>query len=46
MDNLTEETKKVKEGFVGQRMIVFPPDIKKIVVKNPLIKDLYITAIG
>lgn len=46
MDNLTEEKKKVKEGFVGQRMIVLPPDIKKTVTKNPLIKGLYLTAIG
>jgi len=46
MDNLTEEKKKVKEGFVGQRMIVLPPDIKKTVTKNLLIKGLYLTAIG
>ena len=46
MENLTEEKKKIKEGFVGQKMIVLPPDIKKLVTKNPLIKDLYITAIG
>jgi AraC family transcriptional regulator of arabinose operon len=46
MDNLTEDKKKVKEGFVGQRMIVLPPDVKKVVVKNPLIKGLYLTAVG
>lgn len=46
MDNVTEEPKKVKEGFVGQQMIVLPPDIKKTVTKNPLIKGLYLTAIG
>lgn len=46
MDNITEETKKVKEGFVGQQMIVLPPDVKKIVTKNPLTKGLYLTAIG
>lgn len=45
MDNITD-VKKIKEGFVGQRMIVLPPDVKKMVVKNPLIKDLYLTAIG
>ncbi|MDB4901376.1 MAG: helix-turn-helix-domain containing protein AraC type [Mucilaginibacter sp.] len=38
--------KKIKEGFVGQRMIVLPPDIKKSVVKNELIKRFYLTAIG
>lgn len=46
MENLTEDKKKVKEGFVGQKMIVLPPDIKRLVTKNPLIKDLYVTAIG
>jgi len=46
MENLTEDRKKVKEGFVGQKMIVLPPDIKRLVTKNPLIKDLYVTAIG
>lgn len=46
MDNITDDRKKVKEGFVGQKMIVLPPDIKKAVTKNPLIKGLYLTAIG
>jgi len=46
MDNLTEERKKVKEGFVGQQMIVLPPDIIRDVTKNTLIKGLYLTAIG
>jgi AraC family transcriptional regulator of arabinose operon len=38
--------KKIKEGFVGQRMIVLPPNVKKQVVKNELIKRCYLTAIG
>ena len=38
--------KKVKEGFVGQRMIVLPPNIKKGVLKNELIKRFYLTDIG
>ena len=46
MDNLTEERKKIKEGFVGQQMIVLPPDIKKTVAKSPLTRNLYVTAIG
>lgn len=46
MDNITDDRKKVKEGFVGQKMIVLPPDVKKAVTKNPLIKELYLTAIG
>jgi AraC-like DNA-binding protein/quercetin dioxygenase-like cupin family protein len=38
--------KKIKEGFVGQRMIVLPPNVKKHVLKNELIKRCYLTAIG
>ncbi|GAB3902634.1 AraC family transcriptional regulator [Mucilaginibacter boryungensis] len=46
MDNLTAEKKKIKEGFLGQQMIVLPPDVIKEVAKNTLIKGLYLTAIG
>lgn len=46
MDNLTVDKKKIKEGFIGQRMIVLPPDVKRAVIKNDLIKGLYLTAIG
>jgi len=38
--------KKVKDGFVGQKMIVLPPNIKKTVLKADLIKRFYLTAIG
>jgi len=38
--------KKIREGFVGQKMIVLPPNIKKAVVLNTLINRFYITAIG
>lgn len=38
--------KKIKEGFVGQQMIVLPPNVKNSVVKNDLINQLYLTAIG
>ncbi|RYY34136.1 MAG: AraC family transcriptional regulator [Sphingobacteriaceae bacterium] len=41
-----QQDKKIKEGFVGQKMIVLPPNIKRVVVNNPLIKDFYLTAIG
>ena len=41
IDNL-----KIKEGFVGQRMIVLPPDIKRSVLQAELIKRFYLTAIG
>ena len=38
--------RKIREGFLGQKMIVLPPDINRSVLKNDLIKRLYITAIG
>lgn len=38
--------RKLKDGFIGQKMIVLPPNVKKIVVKNELINRLYLTAIG
>ncbi|MEO6631267.1 MAG: AraC family transcriptional regulator [Mucilaginibacter sp.] len=37
---------KIKEGFVGQRMIVLPPNVKKHLIKNELIKRCCLTAIG
>jgi AraC family transcriptional regulator of arabinose operon len=46
MNNITEINKKIKEGFVGQRMIVLPPNIKKLITNNQLIKNFYLTAIG
>lgn len=46
MENLTVTEKKVKEGFIGQKMIVLPPNIKKSLIKNPLIRNFYLTAIG
>lgn len=36
----------VKEGFIGQRMIVLPPNIKRKLLTNALIKNFYLTAIG
>jgi AraC-like DNA-binding protein len=45
MNNITE-SKKIKEGFVGQRMIVLPPNVKRMVNNNPLIRNFYLTAIG
>ncbi len=45
MDNYTTSEKK-KEGFLGQQMIVLPPDSLKEIVNNSLIQNLYFTAIG
>lgn len=47
MDQQVNENRKgIKEGFVGQRMIVLPPNIKRKISFNPLIKNFYLTAIG
>lgn len=45
MDNSTAIEKK-REGFLGQQMIVLPPDSLNEVASNPLIKNFYLTAIG
>lgn len=41
-----DEQKKVKEGFLGQKMIVLTPNIRKEIKSNPLINSFYLTAIG
>ncbi|NRF37341.1 AraC family transcriptional regulator [Pedobacter foliorum] len=43
---MTEEKKKIKEGFLGQKMIVLTPNIRKSIKDNPLINSFYLTAIG
>ncbi|RZL49831.1 MAG: AraC family transcriptional regulator [Pedobacter sp.] len=42
----SEENKKLKDGFVGQQMIVLPPNIKKLAAKNNLTRLFHLTAIG
>ncbi|WP_316825893.1 MULTISPECIES: AraC family transcriptional regulator [Pedobacter] len=51
MDNLMDDgthasRRGIKEGFVGQRMVVLPPNIKHRIKSNPVISHLFITAIG
>jgi len=46
MEEIAGLEKKVKEGFIGQRMIVLPPNLKSAVSKNSLTKGLHLTAIG
>ena len=41
-----EEQKKIMEGFLGQKMIVLTPNIRKEIKANPLIHSFYLTAIG
>jgi AraC family transcriptional regulator of arabinose operon len=38
--------KRIKEGFIGQKMITLTPNIKKSILGNNLINKLFITAIG
>ncbi|MFV8280769.1 helix-turn-helix domain-containing protein [Christiangramia marina] len=45
MDDLTGIEWK-KEGFLGQQMVVLPPNSLEIIKGNDLIKDCYLTAIG
>lgn len=37
---------KKNEGFLGQRMIVLTPNIRREIKNNPLISPFYLTAIG
>lgn len=41
-----EDLKMKKEGFVGQKMIVLPPNVKKSFANNSLINSFYLTDIG
>lgn len=41
MDNST-----LKEGFLGQRMVVLPHGVKKLLRTNPITKSFYITDMG
>jgi AraC family transcriptional regulator of arabinose operon len=46
MNAIPESKKRIKEGFVGQKMIVLPPNVKKAIANNGLVKSFYLTAIG
>ena len=46
MDDIAIQAKKVKEGFVGEKRIVLPPNVKRKIVSNKLTKGFYLTAIG
>lgn len=43
---MNKKLKGIKEGFVGQQMVVLPPNIKRQFTENPLTKGCYLTAIG
>ena len=42
----SEPLEYVIDGFIGQRMVYLPGIVKKKVLKDPRIRDLYITHIG
>ena len=46
MSTMPKPEKKIKEGFVGQRMIVLPPNVKLRALQNDLTRHLHATAIG
>lgn len=46
MIDANRHTKKIEEGFVGQKMIVLPPKVHEQVAKNHLINGLYLTNVG
>ena len=43
---ISKEHKKIKDGFLGQRMTTMPPNVLNDMIENPMIAEFYITAIG
>lgn len=41
---ISEERKR--EGFLGQKMVVLPQNVRKEIQKNPIINSMYVTDIG
>ncbi|SEM30583.1 AraC-type DNA-binding protein [bacterium A37T11] len=46
MERTSSGAKKIEEGFIGEKRIVIPPNVKKRFVQNKLIHKFYLTAIG
>lgn len=46
MNETIHDNKKVKEGFLGQKMIVLPPGVIKNMSQNSITAALHLTAIG
>ena len=46
MKTAAEPLSRIKEGFIGQKLIVLPPDIRRAIVANPVIKNFHLTAMG
>lgn len=45
-NNINQKKKGIKEGFIGQRMIVLPPNIKRKITTNSISRQFFLTAIG
>ena len=43
---IIEPRKKIKEGFLGQKRIVIPPNIRKKILNNKIAKTFFLTAVG
>lgn len=43
---MLQTERQIEEGFIGQKLIVLPPDVRQNITRNPLIKNFYLTAIG
>lgn len=46
MDLAQKTQKKLKDGFVGQKMIVLPPNIRRKILENDLISRFHVIASG
>lgn len=46
MKQVSSSEQRVKEGFIGQKMLVIPKNIRRSIKNNPLISSLYFTDIG
>ena len=45
-DEYTNDELRIKDGFMGQKMIVLPKKVKNDAKRNPLVQTLFLTDIG
>ncbi|QNF33771.1 AraC family transcriptional regulator [Adhaeribacter swui] len=43
---MADQKRGIKEGFLGQRLFVLPPEIQQTIMQNPIINNFYLTAMG
>lgn len=46
MDNTTIDSDKKREGFLGQKMVLIPQNIRRAIENNSFLNNLYLTDIG